>query len=72
MKIETRNRKIVAMYLTSEYSLRYIGKQFKLSDGRIKQIIAMEIGVDKFKEIKRMRAARVAEKLKEDYIKTIS
>jgi DNA-directed RNA polymerase sigma subunit (sigma70/sigma32) len=68
MKIETRNRKIVEMYLTGDFTLRKIGKIVNLSDGRVRQIIVLTVGIEKFKDVKRMRAERVAERMKENYL----
>lgn len=70
MKIETRNRKIAELYKTTEYTLRKLAKMYKLSPTRIKEILVRELKIEGFKEIKKMRSLRVAEKMRESYINT--
>jgi len=68
MKIETRNKRIAELYLTTDYTLRKLGKIYNLCPSRIKEIIVKEIGIEKFKEIKKIRSIRVGERMMESYI----
>lgn len=70
MKIETRNKRIAELYKTNDYSLRKLAKIYKISPTRIKDVLVRELTIEGFKEVKRMRSLRVAERMRESYINT--
>lgn len=68
MKIEIRNKRIAELYKTNDYSLRKLAKIYKISPTRIKDVLVRELTIEGFKEVKRIRSLRVAERMKESYI----
>lgn len=68
MKIEIRNKRIAELYKTNDYSLRKLAKIYKISPTRIKDVLVKELTIEGFKEVKRIRSLRVAERMKESYI----
>ena len=67
----TRNKKIVELYKTGDYTMTAIGKRYNISRERVRQLIERQTGIEFIKDIKRMRKERAAERVKENYLKGI-
>lgn len=68
---KTRNKRIAELYKSGNYTFTKIGNIYNITRERVKQIIQKEIGKEAINVIKTMRKIRVAEKIKEDYLKNI-
>lgn len=71
MNIEIRNERICLRYKTSKYTIRSIAYKYNLSPQRVRDILIIGLGKDKFEKIKLIRKEKIAEKLKQDYLKKV-
>lgn len=71
MKKETRNKKICEKYMTTEFTIKSLAKDYNLSPQGLRNILLKEIGKEEINKIKLIRKEKVAEKLKEDYLKSV-
>lgn len=63
-----RNITIVRAYSTGNFTIKGVGRKYKLSAERVRQILYKEISKEGVKQIKEMRRLRAAERIKENYI----
>ena len=71
MKNEIRDERICEMYLTTNFSIKNISDKYNISPERVRQILKNLLGEETFNLIKKERKEKVAEKLKQDYLKGV-
>lgn len=71
MRDEIRDNRIAELYLTGDYSMTKIGKQYNISRERVRQVLDRVIGKEAIVAVKNMKKMRIAERLKESYLETL-
>lgn len=66
---KTRDQRIGELYKTANYSMRKLANMYNISQERIRQLLVREIGQAEIKNVKMIRKMKVADKLREDYLK---
>lgn len=71
MNESLRNIRIINLYKTGDYTMTKLGNNYSISRERIRQILERNIGKRGIVDVKNIRKVRTAEKLRDDYIKTL-
>ena len=71
MNESIRNLRIVELYKTGDYTMTKLGENYSISRERIRQVLERNIGKQGIVDVKNLRKVKVAEKMRNNYIKTL-